>query len=230
MAPSLWDTPEWLAGTLALPEQQAALIAPDAMPDGVPALAAPDELEVVACPHPFSLDRVYLALPAGLTLTELVALAGVPAWADARVLILHGDLLYGPIPRAEWDRLRPQPGRRVVIRAVPRGGGTGGDSNKTLRTVLQLVVAIAASVLSGAIGGAAGAFVGMAVNFGLQYALSQLLPVPAPRLGMLAGLAGAGTARAGQAYSITGSLNVANPYGAIPKIYGTHRMFPPVHR
>ena len=231
----MWDRPDWIEATLALPRAQAAVLASDAVPAGLPVLAEP-MVEVIACPHPFSMERIYLSMPEGLTLAEILRLAGVPEEADARVFILSGALLYGPIAKDQWDRLRPQPGRRVVVRAIPRGGG-GADRNKALRTVLQLVVMIVAfalsqwlgSVLADVPGGSAIAgATGLAVNVLGQMAVAALLAPPLQhQLGTLSGTGGPAATRSKMAYAITGSQNKASPYGPIPVIFGTARTFPP---
>ena len=107
---------------------------------GIPVLAAP------------ALDpggaRLELTLPEGLTIAEIVAMAlpGASA-ADvkrARIAlvtprgaqIIHPDL---------WQRVRPKPGVRVVIRLIP--------GKEALRTILSIVVSIAAVALGAIFGG-----------------------------------------------------------------------------
>jgi hypothetical protein len=180
-------------------------------------------VEVVALPHPFSMARQCFALEPGLTVADLVQRAGIPDGYDARVLIESGGLVYGPIPRWQWARIRPRPGRRVIIRAIPRGGG-GGDKNKTTRLILQIVIVLVAIVVIYFVPVAA-PLVGLLVA-GAFLAVNMLLPPQFPKLGKLANLNNAsGKAPESPALSITGTQNKANPYGPVPKVYGRHRIF-----
>ena len=121
----------------------------------------------------------------------------------------------------------------MTIRAVPGTGGGGGDSNKTLRLILIAVIIIVAIVLtvatSGIAGGIFAAVIPLVASLAI-FAVNMLLAPPPPKLGSLAALAGnasSSTSGASATYSITGSQNKANPYGVIPKIFGTMRIFPP---
>jgi hypothetical protein len=89
--------------------------------------------------------------------------------------------------------------------------------------ILIVVIALSVAAPDGIpiwVWGAVGAVAAMAVNI--------LLAPPPPKLGSLAGLAGANRPAESPTFSITGSQNKANPFGPIPKVYGRHRLFVPV--
>jgi len=159
------------------------------------ALAVRSPVDVIAVPHPFSTKRIAVQVREGATLAEIVAQAGLSPLVDARVFIERAGLVYGPISRDWWPRIRPKRGSRVTIRALPSGGGGGGDSNKTLRLILQIVVIIVAIVITVATYGA-GAPIGWAMVAGAtvsiigNLAINMLLPVQPSKLGRLAQLTG----------------------------------------
>ena len=191
----------------------------------------PNPISVIAAPNPFRTQRVEFAAPPGSTLEDMIRRAGVMPGLDARVFIEHGGVLYGPITRPWWPRVRPKPGSRVTIRGRAMGGGSGGDSNKTLRMVLLVVILLVAIVIIVASWGTltpVGLFLiglGLTVSF---LAVNMLLPPQFPKAGKLANLSNhAGAAPESPTMSITGSQNKAAPYGPVPKVYGRHRIFLP---
>jgi hypothetical protein len=137
------------------------------------------------------------------------------------------------IAPAHWATTRPRAGRRVTVRAIPTGGG-GGDRNKTLRLVLMVVVLIIAAVVTwgvgaalagtafAAYGGVAGALAGGIVSAAGMMAVNALLPPPKPRMRDTTSSATSPT------YSLTGTRNQLAPYQPVPRVYGRHRLFPPL--
>lgn len=206
----------------------------------------PAGLRVTAVTHAFSTQRIDLELEAGPTLAELVAQAGIPSWAHARVWIDDSEM-----PRAWWHLVRPKPGHQIVIRAIPGTGGGGGGGNKTLRLVLMLVVVVVAAVVTWGVGaliagGALGAGLatggafaavgsgialaaGSVVAAGLGMLINSLVPPPSARLRDISGASGGGGAGGtSPTYSITGTRNVLAPYQAVPRVLGRHRIYPPL--
>ena len=96
---------------------------------------------VSACPHPFRAARVDHALPAGLSVAEIL----VQVQPDP-VLLQHAHVFIGPdyVPRDCWGQVRPKAGALVAIRVVP----SGGDGKNPLATILTIAV-IAAAVWVG---------------------------------------------------------------------------------
>jgi hypothetical protein len=174
-------------------------------------------VRVVAAIHAFQSERVELELPAGATLAEMAEQVGIPAWASAHAWI--DDWL---IPKQAWAHVRPRAGRRVTFRVVPSGGGGGNDKNKTLRLVLTLVVLVVAAV----VGYYLGPLVGGIVSVIGMAAIAYLLPFPKPKLSALADPFQGG--QASPTYSLTGSRNQLAPYRSVPRVYGRHRIYPPL--
>lgn len=102
-----------------------------------------------------------------------------------------------------------------------------GDGNSLLRTALIVAAAfVAAPALVGYLGIAAGTIGAGLVAAGVatiaSYAAFQLFPPPV--IGTDASL---GTSFGGsQMYTISSQSNALRKFGSVPKVYGTHRMFP----
>jgi hypothetical protein len=208
-----------------------------------PQVAGP-ELRLVACLNPFSTARSDVSLPAGGTILELLRAAG----ADA-ALIRHAHVAIDswPIAREHWRVVRPKPGRLVTVRVVPGLGGGQGGGKSPLRIILSIAVLAASFVLGPALGAALGGAVygagfGTATIFGLaagpifnaigsgliglagNLLVNAIAPPPRPRLADRSGLSGA--ERTSPTLSITGAQNRASPYGPVPRVFGSHRVFP----
>lgn len=215
----------------------------------MPPEVAGKELRLVACVNPFSTARSDVSLPAGGTVLELLRAAG----ADA-ALIRHAHVAIDgwPIARAHWHVVRPKPGRLVTVRVVPgMGGGGGGGGKNPLRIILSIAVLAASFFLGPVLGGALGsAFYGSQAAFqaatlfggsitaasvfnaaasgiiGLVGSLlvNAIAPPPRPALAERSGLGA--LERTSPTLAITGAQNRANPYGAVPRVFGAHRVFP----
>lgn len=109
-------------------------------PSRAPAPLSSRDVSVIARPHPFGTDHETLSVPAGLTIAEIVELAGIRKELHHLVRVELGDHL---IPRESW-RIRPKPGTRVTILVVPSGGGGGKN---VFRIVAMIALAVAAAWL-----------------------------------------------------------------------------------
>lgn len=134
----------------------------------------PEALRIVACPRPFSVNRIDVQRPAGATVAGHMTSIGMdPRRIYARVFI--DDRL---IPQAEWQFARPEAGQLMTIRAIPTGGEGGESGGKTaLRILAQIAVAMAA-VAATAVGGP---IAGAAVMILGNLAINGLIPSPLPR-------------------------------------------------
>jgi len=176
-------------------------------------------------PEAFHAARVDVQLPAGGTVEELLAAAGV---ADNPYLVVH--IAGREVPREAWRHVRPKPGRIVTVAAVPRGGGGGGKT--ALRIVASIAVIAAAAwvgaevtsltTLAGSSSAAAYGTVTTAVlGIAGTLAVNALIPPPKPRLS----IAGAGTETTSP--TIAGGRNELRPYGVVPMVLGDYRWEPP---
>jgi len=196
-------------------------------------LQAPfDGIRVISCPHPFSVERIDLAIPEGGTIGDILRLVNSYPSAGLNAHVFLGDLL---IIREEWEFIKPGAGDTVTVRVVPTDPG-GGGAGKIFRTILSIaVIAVGGFVglaVAGAIGGTFGAVVGSiagaAVNFVGSLIVNAIAPPPRPKLGRLSGTSGSGSGLLAESptLAITGGQNRANNFGAIPRLFGKHRIFP----
>ncbi|MFE3838894.1 TipJ family phage tail tip protein [Pseudogemmobacter sonorensis] len=189
----------------------------------------PAPVHVIAARHiDPGTDRLALDLPGGMTLREIVTAAIPGARADeirqCRVALVT-DQGQWIVPPENWDRVRPRPGVRVVIRALA--------GKNALRSILSIVVTIAAFA-AGQIWGAkfgtmllpgvsvatrvaiGTAIVGMGVSVIGTLLINALVPPVKPE-----------SRTAENRYSISGWKNVIDPNGAVPDIMGQLRVAPP---
>lgn len=191
--------------------------------------SVPDgHLSLAVVPHPFAVERVQDFIPAGESITDILA-AHTPM--DA-VLCAHAHVYIDGayIPQDRWHCTKPKAGTILSLRIVPRGGGGGKNP---LRTILSLALVAASPMLVAGITGALGAtaqatFLGISagriitagVNLLGRLALNALAPPGKPRFGT--GLQESPT------LFIQGARNQAYPFARVPKILGKHRFVPPL--
>ena len=166
--------------------------------------------------------RIEMDMPTGMTVGEIVASALPGATgrdlSQTRVALISaaGSTIVDP---AHWQRVRPRPGVRVVIRILP-----GKDA---LRSVLMIVVSIAAvalgqfygPALAGAIGvsnATASGIIGLGVNVLGGLLINALIPPAKPK-----------DTENNQSYQITGWKNRIDPNGVVPDVMGKIRYAPP---
>ncbi len=190
-----------------------------------------DNLHVRAVPHAFAAGAHDMWVPAEarLTLHDIVARA-LPDLPDGvPVVVSIGDMC---VPKEHWHLVRPKAGHVITVRPVPMGGG--GDKN-ILGTILSIAVLAAAAVVSGgALAGAlgpafaAGGLGATALAAGISVVggmlVNAIAPPPKPRLPELGGA----QEQVSPTLFIEGARNQARPYGVIPRVFGRHRMLPPL--
>lgn len=210
-----------------------------------PGAAAPERLLVVACPSPFHVVRVDSVVPSGGTLAAIVAHVLVRPILIERAQVWIDD---HPILPEHWRLVRPKPGRRITIRVRPgMGGGSGGKS--PLRIILSIAVIAASFVAGPLLGGSLalaagfaegatifgtsmlastffGALVSGAVTMLGNLLVNAIAPPPRAALESASGLGQLSSTS--PTLSITGIQNRPNPYGPVPRLFGRHRMFPPL--
>ncbi len=191
--------------------------------------------------RPFSSRRTDAAAPAGGTVSEILDAVG---WGPllrktAHVRLFLGDRL---LPRPQWDHVIPRPGDILSVRVVPTGGGGGGGGKDVLNIVLTLAIVAASIAIAylagpavagwlgvtseagiGAVSAGVGAVTGIALN------TVKSLAMGGARTPSLSGLSYASTnglTTTSNATSIQGAANTANKYGAVPRIFGRHRVWP----
>lgn len=122
-----------------------------------------------------------------------------------------------------WDKISLKSDDSVLVTPLLRDG----DFGQVFKQILIIAVSIVATVyLSPAVGGGVyGALAVAGVTIAATLTLNALIPPPTPNLGGLGDLGGDGPSSS-QMYAITGQSNQLNRLGVVPKVYGTHRIFP----
>lgn len=192
----------------------------------------PQGVNVSATPHPFRLANVQKVVEPGRTLSEILnEVQPDPSLRKHAHVFIEDEL----IPPALWPRVKPKDGTLVTIRVVPMGGG-GGDDKNPLRTVLSIAVLAAATVVSGgalagvlgpsfAAGGLGATLGGAFIGIGGMLLVNAIAPVRPPSFNQRNP---AGSIAESPTLFIAGARNQANPFGIIPRPFGTHRMVPPL--
>lgn len=196
------------------------------------------EIRLIACPHVFSLEkgRIDALRPSGGTVADIMRSIGWTREYDSVRVTIDGVLVH----HAQWEHIVTRAGESVVVRAIPTGGGGGGkDVIRIVAMVAVLSLAIAVSggalaPLGGLLAGAGGfaALVGGstasllvagAVSIIGTLAISALIPPARPKLNDLSG-----QTNSSNTLSLNGVSNQLVPYGIVPRVYGRHRIFPPL--
>lgn len=190
-----------------------------------------ETFRLIACQTLSHETRSDTYVPEGTTVGEALQHLG---WQTDKVsarVFIDGQL----VPEAEWLDAEPKPGQAVVVRRVLSGGG-GGNGGKQIGMIVGMIALMAATWWIGG-GGLAGFLptalqmvgtvggwqaVGAGVLVAGSLALNALIQPSRPRLGQLSDFSGSPT------LSLTGSSNEAAPYGRIPRVYGRHRIYPPL--
>ncbi|MFQ5954021.1 MAG: host specificity factor TipJ family phage tail protein [Kiloniellales bacterium] len=184
----------------------------------------------MAEPRPFApaRERVVLAVPEGLSVAELIELAGIkPALRPLAVAYIGAERIE---PRY-FHRVRPKAGALVLIKVVPAFGD--GSTFRAIAMLAVLALGAAATAATGGlllpVLGAAGAGIaaglaGAAVSLVGTLAINALMPMQPARLENLAGTTAA--ARVSPTLSITGSRNRVAPYAPVPRCFGKTRVRP----
>jgi len=186
-------------------------------------IAPGDGVDVFLRPSPLRQERHHLRLAAGLSLAEIVEECR-SAFHMRPSQALHVSIGGHAVPADRWPRVRIKPGVTVTIVAVP--------GKNALRSVLAIVVSIAALfvapiIATSLLGLTAGTttfsiatgLIGAGITMAGSLAINALFPVAKPSV------QAADTTKT--LYSIGGSQNTATQYGAIPYIFGRHRVSPP---
>lgn len=172
---------------------------------------------LLAFPSPVSTRSIESAAPAGLSISEAL---GRAAESDGWAIEIDGV----PVPRDRWEIERPGAGALVTVRAIPQ--------KKIFAIVLPILIIAAAVILGPQIAAGLGFAAGTAAfstasalataAIGLIGTLITSALIPPPKQPKIRNEPFV------QLQSITGTSNQVNPYGPIPRLYGTMRYFPPV--
>lgn len=115
----------------------------------------------------------------------------------------------------------------INVMFIPKGGGGGGGGNKVTRTVMMLVVAVASAYTGGAVGAAYGSIWGAVAAAGVSIAggllVNAILPVATATNSLNSSDFSSSTT-----YSWDESYNKFTQGLPVPKVFGTHKITPPL--
>lgn len=163
--------------------------------------------------NPFEPGRTYHKFSVGVSLSEIVLQCKVPRQLVNRVDVILGDVV---VPVSWLCHVFPKDETTINLVVVPGANLAGaGMSASSKRSLISIGFQFGGLLLGGQIGGTAGYLVGAGIGIGGALLANAIVPPPKqPRDKLDFGLAG--------------SRNAAAPYEPIPKIYGMHRVFPPL--
>jgi len=184
----------------------------------MPDLAEKNLIQVVACPNPFTLDRMEFCEEARLSLQEILEQVQPKAHLRRRARIaVNGE----PIDPDDWPFFFPAPGSYIDIRVVPKA------------PIAAIFIGIAAIAAQAGIAGAVAAPWGMLLGALAATVISVVgylllgAFVKPPSLQGPGQPATESTEDTPTRY-LTGARNRAVPYGVVPRVYGRIRMTPPL--
>lgn len=167
-------------------------------------------IHVYAFPHPIDNTRTEITIPAGKTITEILALLDekLDSPIESGVVYLSGE----PISEEHWSRIKPKPDSVLVVKAVAEGPLVAG--------IGALIGTISSSIFA-ATGGLTlfGKVLMAGISIAGNFLLNALFPARPPQLEQESNNQKA-------SYSVSGSRNQAAPWEAVPVILGRHRVTP----
>ncbi|MBI5578125.1 MAG: hypothetical protein HY895_03150 [Deltaproteobacteria bacterium] len=181
--------------------------------------AAPQPVSLAACLSPFSRQMLRATVAPGRSLFEIFQAPELAAVFEApQLFVFVNDRL---IERGEWLCVHPAAGDIISVRVWPSGGGSGG---RTLAMIGVTILAIAASALTygylsgpawGAWAGVMAGLAGAAVSLTGTLLVNALIPIQQPK-----------NKAAGLGFAVSGTRNVADPYGPVTRCFGLNRVYP----
>lgn len=210
----------------------------------VPELIQGDGATVHFRPDALRLDRAALDLPCGVSLLAAVRIAmrenGYKTMPRGFRIFVADTPFSSPVevPRKDWGAFLIRHGMRVHVTSPAVHGGGGGKN--PLNTILSLVVVAAAMFVGGWVSGpllgkavlgagtfaatafssAVGGLAALVVMGGGMLLVNAIAPMSAPKL------TAANSLGAEKVWSIDGTRNSINLYGAVPIVLGTVRFAP----
>lgn len=128
------------------------------------------------------------------------------------------------IEKDMWDFVILRSSDSVLIAPKLKGGDNGSLLRVTLITIISAVASVYLTPAGGATVYSALAVAGVTIAGSLLvYAL-----IPPPVANGIGGISGDSSLSQSQMYSINGQSNQIKRYSTVPKVYGTHRVFPTV--
>lgn len=192
-------------------------------------LPSDNQVDILLRASPFETNVERLSASAGISIGEIIQMCFPNGDAPFKYInvTIDGNLVY----REYWDRVRPKSFCVINVVVVPRGSA--------VKKIVAVVVAIAAIVIAPILAAPLLSGLGIAAGTAAATAITGVIASGLSIAGSLAVNALFPTSNAGiqqsassvedqtnPLYSIGGAQNTASPYGAIPVVFGTHRVSP----
>ncbi len=132
-------------------------------------------------------------------------------------VVVNGEIVESDF----WGKIKLQTKDDILITPKIQSG----ESGQIFKQILIIGISIAAVSIFPPAAGLGSALLCAGITIGATLALNALIPPPVPNLGEVGGGL---EVESSQMYSISGQSNQARRLGVVPKVYGSHRMFPPL--
>ncbi len=172
-----------------------------------------NNIDVVACLHPFKTQHVKTTMPEGVTLLEILEKVQPDKNLRNCTRIIVNDQL---IDKQRWHDYCPNGFDTVLLKVVPMGGGGG---KKNVLSIIVSVALIAVGLYTGNYGMIAAGLGGLA-----SVALAPGLPSSGLVLSDLSG----DKETLSPTMSIEGARNDARYFNTVPVVLGRHKHVPPL--
>ncbi len=153
------------------------------------------------------------------------ALDGVPLGKfkaeETFKVVVNGVIIEGNF----WTFVKLKSTDTVVVSPDFKSGDPTQVFKQALTIAIIAAIAVYVPPLAGGVGTFSGALAAGVATVAAVMALNALIPPPIPKLG---DISGPGEMSSSQMYSISGQSNQMKRMEVVPKVYGTHRMFPVV--
>jgi len=173
--------------------------------------------QIVVRPHVVNTSgTIYRENEGGLSVQQMVDQTNTPDEMREYIEVFINGM---HIDRETWRDVVPDQEDHVLIAAVPKGGGK--NILRIVALVALMVFAPQVAIAYGMTGVAAFATT-TAIYVAGTLAINAIFPPPGLNMDSLSG---GGTES--PTLSISGQRNSTRPYGAITRVYGSHRIWPP---
>jgi len=183
-------------------------------------------VSLFAAAHPFKTERIDRTVIAGGSIADILKECGLGVLLDpaADVRLFVDDML---MPSDCWGWYTPEPGQIICLRVLPTGGGSGKDVLRGVMMIAVLAMSLyapfaASAILGTNVGNLGGGLITAGVGLGGMLAVNALIPPAIPTL------SNQGDGIGAPGGYITSTQNRANLYGPVPRVFGTHKLYPPL--
>lgn len=199
-----------------------------------------EETRIVAVPHPFTVERIDKFVEPKGSVADILDNSGILFAPASNLRVFVNDLL---IPIDQYETYLPMHGDVIYVRAIPCGGDGGKDILRTVMTIAVIAIsfyyggplvgdwvaaqmfATGASTLSSylMVSSAVAMATGALMTYGGMQLINAIAPIPQPSMDTPSR-----DSDKLKQYSIEGTQNSANQWGAVPVILGKTRFIPPL--